>query len=49
MKNDIKVLRRVAAQMLREIIKMAGMQFGFMKGEGTIYATWTVKKIRENV
>ena len=43
----MKVLERIIERLIREKVNIDDMQFGFMKGTGTIDAIFTVRQLQE--
>ena len=53
MEHAMKVVERVVNKMIREIVDIdvdpGLMQLGLVKGNGTIYAIWSVRQIQQKV
>ena len=45
--HTLKVVERIIEDLIRNIVKIDDMQFGFMPGRGTTYAIFIVRQIQE--
>ena len=48
MDQCLKVVERIVETLIRDIVRIDDMQFGFMPGRGTIDAIFILRRIQEN-